>query len=86
MKIAISVPDRIHRAADLAAKRMRVPRSRFYVQAVEAYLKQTSEEDITARLDAVYSDEPSASEPFLAKAARDTFRRNKPGWSLVSSR
>lgn len=77
MKIAISVPDRVHRAADRAARRMRVPRSRLYVRAVEAYLKGMSEADITARLNAVYSDEVTAPDPFLEESARATLRRNR---------
>ena len=56
MKVAISVPDPIFRAADRAARRLRVPRSRFYARAVEAYLKQQDRPDITERLNAVYGD------------------------------
>lgn len=56
---------------------MRVPRSQFYARAVEAYLRQQSREDVTERLNAVYSEEPAEPDPFLAEAARRTFRRNK---------
>ena len=54
MKVSISVPDPIFRAADRAARRLRVPRSRFYSRAVEAYLNQQTRPDITERLKAVY--------------------------------
>ena len=77
MKIAISVPDPLHRAAERAARRMRVPRSRFYARAVQAYLKQMAWEDITERLNAIYSEEPEAPDPFLRASARATFRRSK---------
>jgi len=77
MKVAISVPDRVHRAADRAARRMRVPRSRIYVEALEAYLAATSEEEITRRLDVVYGPEAGPSDPFLAAASRATLRRSK---------
>ena len=77
MKIAISVPDPVFRRAEAAARRMRVPRSQFYARAVEAYLKQTAREDITERLNAVYSDEPAEPDAFLAAAAKRTFRRGK---------
>ena len=54
MKVAISVPDEIGRAADRAAKRMSVPRSRLYARALEAYLKQQERPDVTERLNDVY--------------------------------
>jgi antitoxin MazE6 len=75
MKIAISVPDRTYRAAERAAKRMRVPRSQFYARAVEAYLAKTGGEDVTERLNAVYATEASKPDRFALAAARATFRR-----------
>ena len=77
MKVAISVPDRVHRAADRAARLMRVPRSRIYVKALEAYLAATSEEEITRRLDAVYGTEAGPADPFLTAASRATLRRSR---------
>ena len=77
MKLAISVPDRISRAADQAARRMRVPRSQLYARAVEAYLKHAEHEDVTERLNAVYGDEPGQRDPFLEKAAGATLRRSR---------
>ncbi len=77
MKVAISLPDPIFRAADRAAKQMQVPRSRFYARALEAYLKQTSEKDITERLNAVYGGDTREPNPFLKAAARATLRRSR---------
>jgi hypothetical protein len=77
MKIAISVPDQVFRRAEQAARRLRVPRSQFYARAVEAYLREQSRQDVTERLDAVYSDEPAKPDPFVTEAARRTFRRHK---------
>ena len=77
MKVAISVPDRVHRAADRVARRMRVPRSRIYVKAMEAFLAATSEEDITRRLDEVYAAEAGLADRFLLESARATLRRSK---------
>ena len=48
MKVAISVPDEIGRAADRAAKRMSMPRSRLYARALEAYLKQQERPDVNS--------------------------------------
>ena len=77
MKIAISVPDPVFRAAEQEARRMRVPRSQFYARAVEAYLRQAAREDITERLNAVYADEPAEPDAFLKAAAKATFRRGQ---------
>lgn len=77
MKIAISVPDPIYRAAEKAARRLRVPRSQFYSRAVEAYLRQAAREDVTERLNAVYTEESQEPDPFLQAAAKSTFRRTK---------
>jgi hypothetical protein len=55
MKVAISIPDRLFRAADRTAKRLRVPRSRLYTRALEAYLKRAERPDVTQRLNAVHA-------------------------------
>jgi metal-responsive CopG/Arc/MetJ family transcriptional regulator len=67
MKTAISIPDRIFRAAERAAKRQKVSRSRFYAQAVEAYLKTQSSKRITEALNAVYATEDSSLDPVMAR-------------------
>ncbi len=77
MKVAISVPDRVHQAADRVARRLRVPRSRIYVKAMEAFLATVSEDEITRRLDEVYADTPRPADPFLAASARATLRRSR---------
>ena len=77
MKVAISVPDPIFLAADKAAKRMRLPRSQFYARAVEAYLEQTSGQDVTERLNAVYGEDVEEPDRFLEAAAKATLRRSR---------
>lgn len=67
MKTAISIPDRVFRAAERAAKRQRLSRSRFYAQAVEAYLKAQSGKRITEALNAVYATEESSLDPEIAR-------------------
>jgi metal-responsive CopG/Arc/MetJ family transcriptional regulator len=69
MKTAVSIPDRIYHAAERAAKRQKVSRSRFYAQAVEAYLKTQQAQGITEALNAVYGTESSELDPDLASAA-----------------
>ena len=77
MKLAISIPDPLHKAAERAARRMRVPRSQFYARAVEAYLRQRSAQEITARLDKVYATEVAEPDEFLSQAATAALKRSK---------
>jgi hypothetical protein len=69
MKTAISIPDPLFHAAERAAKRQKVSRSRFYAKAISAYLKSQREKGIKEALDAVYGSGPSEPDPFLAAAA-----------------
>jgi hypothetical protein len=53
MKVAVSVPDPLFREAEAVSRRLRVPRSRLYAKALAAFVRQHSEPEITAQLDAV---------------------------------
>ena len=77
MKTAISIPDRIFRAAERAAKRQKVSRSRFYAQAVEAYLKTQQAKGVTEALNAVYGTGSSELDPDLATAAYHLLAKEK---------
>ncbi len=69
VKTAISIPDPLFRAAERAAKRQKVSRSRSYARAVEAYLKKQQAKGVKEALDAVYASESSELDPGLAAAA-----------------
>lgn len=75
MKIAISVPDDLSRAADRAAKRMKIPRSRFYARAVETYLGENYRLDVTERLNAVYGSSANQPDPVFSEQGLETLRR-----------
>jgi metal-responsive CopG/Arc/MetJ family transcriptional regulator len=77
MKTAISIPDLLFNAAERAAKRQKVSRSRFYAKAVAAYLKSEREKGIKEALDAVYAGEPSEPDPFLTTAAYHLLSKEK---------
>ena len=67
MKTAVSVPDATFRRADIAARRLGVSRSELYVRALEAFLGPQSDDELTARFDAVYANQNSSLDPlFLA--------------------
>jgi predicted transcriptional regulator len=77
MKIAISVPDAVGRAADRVARRLGMPRSQLYARAVEEYVRRLEGADVTARLDAVYAGEPAEVDGFTQAAARAMLKRAK---------
>lgn len=59
MKTAISIPDNIFQAAEQYAKSHGVSRSNLYSEAVAQFLEKHSKDQITQRLNEVYSDQSS---------------------------
>ena len=60
MKTAISIPDDVFEAADRAAKKLGVSRSKLYATAVHEYVKRHRTEDITTKLNEVYASNDSS--------------------------
>ena len=77
MKVAVSVPDPVFRAAERVSRRLRISRSRLYARAVEAFVRQNSDEEITAQLDKVYGTRSSRLDPALEAASLEVLRREK---------
>ncbi|MDP2343748.1 MAG: ChpI protein [Deltaproteobacteria bacterium] len=67
MKTAVSIPDKIFRAADRLAKRKGLSRSELYARAVAALVRQEDESEVTAQLNRVYSSTDSQLDPALAR-------------------
>lgn len=59
MKVAISLPDQIFAAAERLAEELQVPRSRLYAEAIAQYLDRQGAAAVTARLNALYSQQVS---------------------------
>lgn len=68
MKTAISVPDTLFAQADALARLQGVSRSELYARAIEEYLARHRDEDVTSRLDALYSGEVAGLERPLRQA------------------
>jgi hypothetical protein len=58
VKTAISIPDRVYRAAEKLAKRKGISRSELYTQAIEALVEREDDAEVTARLNRVYGRDP----------------------------
>jgi predicted transcriptional regulator len=66
MKTAISIPGPVFQAAERLAKRLGIPRSRLYSRAVEQYVAEAQERDVTALLNEIYAGETAELDPVLA--------------------
>jgi metal-responsive CopG/Arc/MetJ family transcriptional regulator len=66
MKTAISIPDKLFRAADRYAKSHGFTRSKLYAKAVAQFLEQHPSGLITRQLDEIYSSEPAKLDETLS--------------------
>jgi metal-responsive CopG/Arc/MetJ family transcriptional regulator len=70
MKTAISIPDRLFRAAEEAAERLSMSRSELYTRAVQAFLEDCPAVDVTQKLNEVYSEHSSGLDPGMLEMQR----------------
>lgn len=74
MKTSISVPDDIFAVADELARRQSISRSELYATAVAEYVAKHRQDEVTARLNAVYSELSSELDPALRAAQARSIR------------
>ncbi|MBV8885888.1 MAG: ribbon-helix-helix domain-containing protein [Chroococcidiopsidaceae cyanobacterium CP_BM_RX_35] len=67
VKTAISLPESIFEEAEALAQQLGMSRSELYTEALKAYLRRYSQEQIFAKLNEVYSREPSELDPLMAE-------------------
>ena len=67
MKTAVSIPDRIFRAAESLANQLGMSRSELFARAVEAYIEAHKHDRLRESLDAVYEEESSTLEQALGQ-------------------
>lgn len=68
MKVAISLPDPVFRAAETLARRLRKSRSQLYAEAIAEYVGARGAKALTAKLNSVYGKESSGADPVLKYA------------------
>jgi predicted transcriptional regulator len=68
MKTAVSVPDKLFRRAEAAAKRLKVSRSRLYATAISEFLDRQKRDTVTERLNEVYSRQEAKVDPAIYRA------------------
>lgn len=77
MKIAISVPDSLFKAADALAQRQKKSRSQFYTEAVAAYVGSQSADSVREKLNEIYAVHDSSPDPVLFALALETIDPNE---------
>jgi hypothetical protein len=76
VKVTVSIPDAVFRAAENLTKRMSIPRSRLYSIAVETYLKSQTETAVTRKLNRIYSKTSSELEPAMEGTLLEVLRQD----------
>ncbi len=72
MKTAISLPDPIFEAADVLAAKFKVSRSELYVMALEKFIQEHQETDVTNRINAfIEMHGQPVDEVFLSSSVKD---------------
>jgi metal-responsive CopG/Arc/MetJ family transcriptional regulator len=68
VKTAVSLPDKLFDRAEVAAKKLRLSRSRLYATALADFLERQRSGDVTRRLNKVYSRRAAKVDPAVARA------------------
>ncbi len=69
MKTVISVPDDVFELSKKLAKKLKVSRSKVFAMGVKKLAEEHDDDEITARLNEVYSKEKAEIDPILFKMA-----------------
>lgn len=77
MKVAVSIPDEVFKQAERAARRLKVPRSRFYAQALRAFVAGDADDAVRRALDEVYGEGRNAPEEGWDAPGLDVLRKEK---------
>lgn len=75
MKVAISLPDPLFRAAERLARKLRKSRSQLYAEAIAEYVGASGAKALTARLNSIYAKERSEIDPALKYAQLEKLSR-----------
>ncbi|MCI0749153.1 MAG: hypothetical protein L0Y32_01230 [Nevskiales bacterium] len=75
MKVAISLPDPVFKAAEVLAQKLKKSRSQLYSEAIAEYVGTRGAKAVTAKLNAVYGSHPSGLDPALTHAQLEILSR-----------
>jgi metal-responsive CopG/Arc/MetJ family transcriptional regulator len=70
MKTAVSMPDKLFRAAERQAQRTKKSRSQLYADALAEYLNRHAPDEVTEAMNRVVEQLDEPADPFVSRAAR----------------
>jgi predicted transcriptional regulator len=77
MKTAVSLPDRIFRAAEQHARRTKKSRSQLYAEAIAEYLARHAPDEVTDAMNHVVDQLDASVDAFATGAARRVLERTE---------
>lgn len=75
MRITVSVPDHVFRAAERHARRTRKSRSQLYTEALSEYLARHAFDEVEGAMNRVVDRLDESPDEFVSAAARRTLER-----------
>jgi predicted transcriptional regulator len=75
IKTIISMQPSLDEKVTETARKLKIPRSRVLVRAVEEFIQRQDNQLLLAQIDAAYQDAPTAEEKKIMRRARSSHRR-----------
>jgi metal-responsive CopG/Arc/MetJ family transcriptional regulator len=69
MKTAVTLPDNIIKRADNLAKKRKISRNKLFAEAIESYLDEYDDDEITRKLNEFYEKNPATIDSAIMKMA-----------------
>ena len=76
VKITVSIPASLFDGADRLARRRGVPRSRLYAEALQRYVDEDSESEVTRQLDELAAEIDTSLDPVVKELQRRALTRH----------
>ena len=80
MKTAISIPDQVFEDAQELAHELKISRSELFTKAIEGFIKERDEKQITKKLNEIYENENSKLDTKIEKIQINSLKLDKEEW------
>ena len=80
MKTAISIPDQVFEDAQQLAHELKISRSELFTKAIEGFIKERDEKQITKKLNEIYENGDSKLDTKIEKIQINSLKLDKEKW------